>query len=120
LRSGESTITDFEAVETDRVSLIQANDLAQVRPVQAVIGRLGQAEGCVERVIGKFRVIDDEQITRARHLCRNPKQRPAAHVAIAGVIRINGGIGIRRDAHVPGIARAEWVRERAECGDDGS
>jgi len=58
-REHERAITDFEAVETDRVGLIKANDLAQVRPVQTVVGGLGQAESCVKRVIGKFGVIDD-------------------------------------------------------------
>jgi len=119
-REHERAITYFEAVQTHRVCLIEANDLTQVCPVQAVVRGLGQTESRVKRVIGKFRVVDDEQIARAGHLRRYAKYRAATHVAIAGVIRINGRIGIWRDAYVLGIARAEWVRERAERGDDGS
>ena len=58
-------MAEFKAVESDRVGLVQADDFAEVGPVEPVIGGRGQPESRVQRVVGELSVIGHEQATWA-------------------------------------------------------
>src|ERR1019366_7752873 len=119
----ECRVAAIEAVQVRPVSLVDANDLAEVGPAHAAVARCGQRQYRIEALGsngGNLGVVNDEELADSKPAFWNVVNRTAAHVVITLVKGIDRRIGIRIDHHINRRIEAERVVHRAEGAGDGS
>ena len=118
----EVGVADVVAVHVGAVALIDADDLAQVGPVESAVGRGSQSQNRVEALRGDggdFGVIDQEELACSGHPGRDQIDGSAAHVVVTGVEGIDRRIGIGMDGDIDGRLGAERIVQRADGAGDG-